>query len=222
MTEKLGKITKPDAESVKSKRKLYLVSLIFSGEKSPEEYVKKFNLYWKQVGEHIAGLESKAGKVGHVYYELDSFGGDSGLEMMEKLNPPSFQIVRDKCRSGAVLEPTEDKELTEENMDWERILLMGFISQKVSKAVSESYVDTLKKRFEHIARRIDETLEVGGVGVLFMREGHGVQFPQDIEVFSVAPPALDEIHRWQRDSLATKERGGPQSESPDSEGCCCG
>ena len=26
-----------------------------------------------------------------------------------------------------------------------------------------------------------------------------VQFPVDIEVFSVAPPALDEIHRWLRD-----------------------
>ncbi|MFC1903962.1 hypothetical protein ACFLXJ_01460 [Chloroflexota bacterium] len=222
MAKKLGKITKPEAESFKGKRKLYLVPLIFSREKAPEEYVAKFNLYWKQVGEHIAGLELKAGKVGHVYYELDNFGGDGGLEIMEKLNPPSFQIVKAKCQGGAVLEPTEDKELVEENMDWERILLMGFISQKVSKAVSEFYVSTLKKRFEHIARRIDETLKSGGAGMLFMREGHGIQFPQDIEVFSVAPPALDEIHRWQRDSLAVKERGEPQRESPDSEGCCCG
>ncbi|MCK4581439.1 MAG: hypothetical protein KAU10_08800, partial [Dehalococcoidia bacterium] len=29
--------------------------------------------------------------------------------------------------------------------------------------------------------------------------GHRLQFPGDIEVFSVFPPALDEIHRWVRD-----------------------
>jgi hypothetical protein len=41
-----------------------------------------------------------------------------------------------------------------------------------------------------------------------------VQFPQDIEVFSVAPPALDEIHRWLRDRTSAKEpEDDSQSES---------
>jgi hypothetical protein len=33
-----------------------------------------------------------------------------------------------------------------------------------------------------------------------------VQFPQDIEVFSVAPPVLDEIHRWLRES-SSRDKG---------------
>ena len=34
-----------------------------------------------------------------------------------------------------------------------------------------------------------------------------VQFAKDIEVFSVAPPALDDIHRWLRDrSKQTEEQ----------------
>jgi hypothetical protein len=34
-----------------------------------------------------------------------------------------------------------------------------------------------------------------------------VQFAKDIEVFSVAPPALDDIHRWLRDrSKQTEEK----------------
>ena len=33
-----------------------------------------------------------------------------------------------------------------------------------------------------------------------------VQFPGDIEVFSVAPPALDEIHRWQRNRQTTEKK----------------
>jgi len=105
-----------------------------------------------------------------------------------------------------VLEATEDKEMSEESIDWERHLLMGFISQKVAQMVSESYVAALRKRYEYIARRIDETLKANEVGLLFIREGHMVQFPQDIEVFSVAPPALDEIHRWQRDRSSTDKK----------------
>jgi len=32
-----------------------------------------------------------------------------------------------------------------------------------------------------------------------------VQFPSSIDVFSVFPPALDEIHRWARDQAAKRE-----------------
>jgi len=206
MTEPLGKIAKPEAEHFTGKRKLYLVPLIFSGEGAPSEYVEKFNLYWKQVSQHVANLELKIGKVSHIYHESITMAGENGLKVIEKLNPSCCQIVRDKCQSGAVLEATEDKELSEECIDWERCLLMGFISQKVAKMVSEFYLEALRKRYEHIARRIDETLKANEVGMLFIREGHMVQFPQDIEVFSVAPPALDEIHRWQRDRSSPEKR----------------
>ena len=209
MAEQLGKIEKPAAEHFTSKRKLYLVPLIFSGEEAPAEYVEKFNLYWEQVSQQVANLESKIGKVRHVYHESIALAGENGLKVLEKLNPPGCQIVGDKCQSGAVLEATEDKELTEEGMDWERFLLIGFISPKVARMVSQFYLEVSRKRYEHIAQRIDGTLKANEVGVLFIREGHMVQFPQDIEVFTVAPPVLDEIHRWQRDRPATKSKEKP-------------
>lgn len=209
MAEQLGKIEKPEAEFFMGKRKLYLVPLIFSGEDAPPEYVEKFSLYWEQVSQHIANLESKIGKVNHVYYESIALAGENGLKVLEKLNPSSCQIVSDKCQGGAVLEATEDKELTEESMDWERCLFMGFISKKVARMVSEFYLEALRKKYEHIARRIDETLKANEVGVFFVREGHMVQFPKDIEVFSVAPPVLDDIHRWQRDRLSTDKGEEP-------------
>ena len=209
MAEQLGKIEKPDAEHFTGKRKVYLVPFIFCGENAPLEYVEKFNLYWEQVRQHVANLESKIGKVSHVYHESIAVAGENGLEVVEKLNPSCHQIAKDKCQSGAALEATEDQELAEESMDWERCLLMGFISQKVAKMVSEFYVEASRKRYEHIARRIDETLEANEVGVLFIREGHAMQFPQDIEVFSVAPPALDEIRRWHRDRSSTDKRDEP-------------
>jgi len=138
---------------------------------------------------------------------------------MERLNPSSYQIARERCRCGAVLEATEDKELAEENMDWERCLIMGFMSRKVAKMVTEFYIESSRKRYEHIARKIDDTLKADEVGVLFIREGHMVQFSPDIEVFSVAPPALDEIHRWQRDRSAAvgdePEEGPAPGAKPD-------
>ena len=39
-----------------------------------------------------------------------------------------------------------------------------------------------------------------------------VQFAKDIEVFSVAPPGLDDIHRWLRDrSKQIEEQNEPKS-----------
>jgi len=206
MAEELGKIEKPDAENFKGKRKLCVVPLLFSTENAPSEYVEKFNLYWEQVNQHIANLESKTSKINHIYHESISLAGEEGIKFMEKLNPPCHQLTKDKCQEGAVLEATEDKGLTEEAIDWERFLYAGFVSQKVAGMVSEFYVEVLRKRYKHIADTIDETLKPGEVGILFIREGHMVQFPPNIEVFSVAPPALDEIHRWQRNRQSTEPK----------------
>lgn len=214
MAEQLGSIEKPEAEKFIGKKKICLVPLLFYGEKAPPDYVEKFNLYWEQVVQQLANLESRIGKASHVYCESITESGENGLKMMEKINPPSYKIVKDKCQSGAVLEATEDKELDEETMDWKRFILMGFISQKVAKTVSESYVEASRKRYEHIAKRIDETLKENEVGILFIREDHMVQFPGHIEVFSVAPPALDDIHRWQRDRSSKAPKSKTQEQSP--------
>jgi len=77
--------------------------------------------------------------------------------------------------------------------------LAFFISDKVASKISEFYVDAAKKRNEFMAKKISETLKDNEAGLLFIREEHSVQFPNDIEVFSIFPPALDEIHRWYRD-----------------------
>jgi hypothetical protein len=142
----------------------------------------------------------KIGKVRRVYHESLSVGGEDGLKILEQLNPRSHKIATERTQAGATLEATEEAELANECMDWERCLLFGFLSQSAAEKISDLYRESAGKRYEHIARRIDETLEANEVAVLFIREGHHVQFPQDIEVFMVAPPALDAIHRWLRDS----------------------
>ncbi len=199
MAEELGRIEKPEAMDFKGKRKLFLVPLLFAWDDAPAEYKEKLNLYWQQVGEHLIGLEEKVGKVARVYHESVTVAAEEGLKVLENFNPSSYRIVREKCRNGARFEVTEDKELAEESVDWERHLLLGFVSPKVARVVSDSFIEAARRRYEHIVGIIDKTLKENEAAILFIRENHLVQFPHDIEVFNVSPPVLDEIHRWLRD-----------------------
>ena len=215
MADELGKIEKPDAKSVSGKRKLLLVPLIYYGQSAPDEYLAMFNNYWDQVAEQVANLESQIGKISHIYHESITEADEDGLGIIEKLNPSCHKIVRQKTDAGARIDIVEEKGLVEEALDWERCLMMGFISQKVARTVSDSYMEVAKKRYEKIAESIDETLKSTETGILIIREGHRVQFPADIEVFSVAPPALDEIHRWQRDLMTKASEEKAEEKNPE-------
>lgn len=222
MTEQLGKIEKPEAEQFKGGKKLYLVPLIFSGEDTPPEYKERCYRYWQQVAEQLANLEEKIGKVNRVYHESISLSGEEGMKLAEKINQSCYQIAKSKCDNEATFEAFEDRELLEEIIDWERCLLLGFVTVKVASKVSEFYTETSKKRYEFMVSRITETLKDNEAGLLFIREGHRLQFPKDIEVFSISPPGLDEIHRWLRDEASkekeTREKEIREEETREEEG----
>ncbi|MEJ2739107.1 MAG: hypothetical protein P8105_04665 [Dehalococcoidia bacterium] len=207
MSQELGKIEKPDSADFKKGRKLFLVPLIYASKEAPEEYIEKYELYWQQVAEQILNLESKIGLVKRIYHESISMGGEEGLSIIEKLNVKSHQIARQKCENDAELQALEDRELAEEYIDWQRCLLIGLISEKAANKITEYYRDATRKRYEYISKRIDKTLKKDETAILFIQEGHMIQFPKDVEVFSVAPPALDEIHRWIRDNSERQQTG---------------
>ena len=201
----IGKIEKPATEQFKEKRKVYLVPLIYSSEGAPTEYKEKCHLYWQQVADQLNNLETKIGRVNRVYHETISLSGKDGMKFVEKLNSDSYQIAKSKCDNGASFEAIEDNELFQEAMDWERCFSVGFMSEKVTRKVFEFYVEASTKRYEFMAKKITETLKDNEAGLLFIREEHRLQFPSDIEVISVFPPTLDEIHRWLRDRAKTEE-----------------
>lgn len=208
MAEELGKIEKPAAADYKKGRKLYFVPLIYGAQESPAEYVKKFDQYWKQVEDQIGDLELKLGSASRIYHELIPSGGKEGLKALKDLNEKSHEAVQSRVKKEAQLEATEDAELLTEFMDWSRCLAMGLQNPKVFNTVYEAYTEAGKKRNEFISKHIDETLKMDEIGILFMKEGHQVQFPSEIEVFYVAPPSLDEIKRWLRDSESQRRQEG--------------
>jgi len=198
MSEVLGQIKKPSAEKFKAARKLYLVPLLFSHKDAPEEYQKILDNYWMQVTEQLANLEKKIGKISKIYHESIWLDGKQGLDVVKKINEKGFPLVKSKCEQGAEFLKTEDMDLFTQSMDWGNCLRIVQNVDVIEK-VTGFYREATRKRYDYIAKHIDETLKENESGVLFASENHGIQFPADIQVFYVSPPALDEIHRWFRE-----------------------
>ena len=201
MTTPLSQFPKPNAQQYQGQRKLFLVPTFMLAPDSPDEAQKLLDRYWTEIRDHVQNLEISLGTVSHVYHETVFVEGDQGLKLLEGLNPKGSSFVQAMCSSTAKLEATEDITLVQESSDWQRCISIGLMSQKVLNIALEGNRETTKKRYEHIGSRIDETLKEGEAGALFVREDHQVQFPADIRVFYVAPPALDALKRWISDQL---------------------
>ena len=213
MTTPLSQFPKPQAEQYQQKRKLFLVPTFAFAPGVPDEGQALLDRYWAEVRDNINSLERSLGAVSHVYHETIYSEGEEGLQLLEGLNPKAHSFIDALCRSTATLEATEDRALVEESSDWQRCMSMGLVSKKVSNMAWESLSQTTTSRYERIASKIDETLGEGESGALFIREDHRVQFPSDIQVFYVAPPALDALKRWIDDQVRTMTQTAQQQPS---------
>ena len=197
----IGRIEKLSVDYFKSsRRKLYLVFLLYSGEglkkESLKDYADKLRKYWEDVEVRIDDLRKKLGEVKRIYHELVDVGGKEGLEIIKKFSKESYQLVKKLFEEKATLETTEDGKLLRENMDWGRCLATNPQSSQVLMKISQFYLESMQKRDEHIARRIDETLKKNETGILFIRENNNVKLPSDIEIFRISSPILDDIHQY--------------------------
>jgi hypothetical protein len=199
MAKKLGKIKKPEAEKFEKGRKLLYLPLVFTPEQPEAEFKDMLDRYWQQSREQIANLEAKLSKINKVFHEWVDQGGEQGVEVMEVMSSGSRDIVKECLAHQAELVPVEDRSLLNEFIDWNRCLAMGLMSRKVFSLVYRSYSDVRKKREDLIIKKVDQALGQDEVGLLVMREDNKVQFPKDMQVFYIAPPALDEIQRYLRE-----------------------
>ena len=210
----LGSVGKASAEQFTGARKLLLVPLM-AAVRDDDELRELVGRYWREAGQQVRNLEAGLGAVGHIYHEGSAGGGDAGLASLEQGNPAAYPFLKETCERGAQLQPTEDTEALLEVLDLQRCMFQGLVSTKVARQLSEWYRDALKRRYEAIAQRIDQTLEKDQVGLLVVSQDHQVQLPHDIQVFYVAPPALNDIARWVSDHPLGG--GPPPAEGPGDE-----
>ena len=213
MTQELGRISRPSSAQFEGRRKLLLVPLVYGPPTEAPDGVAALQNYWDQMQTQVASLAAALGGLRHVYHESLSEGGEIGIELLEKADQRSHQFVKSKCESGAVLEAVEDAEVLLETLDLQRCLMMPLGSEKVALRLHEWFNEANKSRYEHMANCIDTTLGENELGLLMVSERHQIQFPEDIEVFYVSPPALDEFRRWLQNWVARQQ--APPEQGPD-------
>ena len=216
MTQELGRVERPFTASFRGKRKLFLVPRLYEPPDDVEEGIGILEKYWVQVQAHVESLESGLGPIKHIYHEGLTEGGENGLGYLENIDHRCHAFVYAKSQSGAILEATEDAEILGETLDLQRCLMLPFTNNKVAMHIHDWFNDSVRRRYEHVSKRIDETLTENGIALLIINERHQVQFPDDVDVFFVAPPALDEFRRWV-DTWLAKQKSASVENDLDSE-----
>jgi hypothetical protein len=205
MAQEIGRISRPAAEQYQGHRKLLLVPLVYGPPDEEPAGVAALANYWDQMQTQVSSLESALGGLRHLYHESLPAGGQEGLDRLERMDQRSHQFVKAKCESGATLEATEDTVLLAEILDLQRCLMLPLISGTVGQKLQEWFAESNRSRYEHIAKQIDSTLGENEAGLLLVSERHQIQFPADIEVFYVSPPALDEFRKWLQNWIARQQ-----------------
>ena len=217
MAQELGRIDRPSADQYQGRRKLLLVPLVYAPQSDIQEGATALQNYWEQMTTQVAAMETALGGLQHIYHESLTVGGSEGLEQLGATDQRSHRFIQDKCDAGAVLQATEDLEVLLETLDLQRCLMMPLASPSVSSKLQEWHTESNRKRYEYIASQIDTTLGEDALGLLMISERHQVQFPGDIEVFYVSPPALDEFRRWLQNWMAQQQQRMAAEPEPEEE-----
>ena len=206
MAQELGRISRPSAAQYEGQRKLLLVPLVYGPPTEAADGLVAFQKYWDQMQLQVESLQSTLGGLHHIYHESLCDSGDQGLEQLERADQRSHQFVKAKCEAGAVLEATEDAATLLETLDLQRCLMMPLGSENVLTKLQEWFSESNTNRYQHIASQIDTTLGENQVGLLLVSERHQIQFPEDIQVFYVSPPALGDFHRWLENWITQQQK----------------
>ena len=208
----LGRIERPAADQYRDRRKLLLAPLVAGPPARPDspeaEGAALVERYWEQVQTQVNALESGLGPVRHIFHESLTEGGEAGLSYLQFADRPIHDLIQAKLQAGAALVATESLDLLTETLDLQRCLMAPFTNEGVANRLQEWFNEANRHRYDHIAQQIDQTIQAGETGLLLISERHQVQFPADLEVFYIAPPALDEYRRWLQNWAARQQAAG--------------
>ncbi len=194
----LGKIEKPSADQYKNDRKLILIPLLFLVSKQNSTINDYVDRYWKQAFDQVYELQGKIGMADYIFHEM--LVDDKDIKKTtESYGCGSYLIIESALEEGTKFKVIEDRELFEVFMDWNRIIQTSQIMTKsVYDVVSENYKKSIEARDEYLQNTINKELGPQQTALLFLEEGHKLQFDPDIQVFYVSPPALDELEKYVR------------------------
>ena len=194
MSEELGKISKPQADNVQLKRKLYLVQNIqnyFPGNKDFEDLLIE---YWNSISDQLDNLEKTAGTINYIYIEGMYQEYDVASKLLNENNKWCLNTIDSRIKSGSNYKKLEDENNYKELIDWTRIAQLGFVSENAKEVTEKNYTNIITERSKIIHDELNGLNE--GEAALFIISSGSHKFPDDMEIFNVIPPSLDKMNRW--------------------------
>ena len=213
MSEELGKISKPQADNVQLKRKLYLVQNIQNYFPDNSEFEVLLNEYWESISEQLDNLEKTAGSINKIYVEGIYQDYEIASKLLEENNKWCLNTISPRIKSGAEFGKIEDEGNYKELIDWTRIAQMGFVSENVKEITEKNYTEIINSRSKIIQDEIDKLQN--GEAALFLISSGSHKFPEDIEIFNVIPPSLDKMNRWITENQNNGNQANEQQISQD-------
>lgn len=213
MSEELGKISKPQADNIQLKRKLYLVQNIQNYFPDNSEFEVLLNEYWESISEQLDNLEKTAGSINKIYVEGIYQDYEIASKLLEENNKWCLNTISPRIKSGAEFGKIEDEGNYKELIDWTRIAQMGFVSENVKEITEKNYTEIINSRSKIIQDEVDKLQN--GEAALFLISSGSHKFPEDIEIFNVIPPSLDKMNRWITENQNTGNQANEQQISQD-------
>ena len=181
-------------------KSVYLSKVGRTAWKRKEDMVNRF---WDRIEASISGLDVEPDKI-RIYQDglPDELQGKE-VEIVERLaaeGSRNHKLILGLINKGATLTGTESTELlmTEYHLTKKLLEPESPINKNERKQIIQQQDEILVKRDKYIAARIDETLCVGEVGIIFLGMLHNMRpfMSQDIEViFPIKVEKMEPLKR---------------------------
>ncbi|MDP3106248.1 MAG: hypothetical protein Q8M95_16775 [Candidatus Methanoperedens sp.] len=216
----LGKIEKPEANSFKENRKLYVVPTLPFEELAQEMDIDraKVERFWGEVREKIEYFRSTYGNISRVYVEAMDEDETKGIELFERLGKESnhYKFLKNLTDAGAKLKGIDSiTSLRRTKLLYDEYSIsFSPETEDIHKGFYGKDIDFNKWR-EYLVKMIQETQDgigkhatgiIGELpentnGVLIFTDGRPIEYPAGIDVFQIRPPAFDELAKLLRDKM---------------------
>ena len=166
-----------------------------------EEHRKTVEGFWNVISHYFDSVNVSGRKIYQDGMVAEKEVGEKIVEEGVKSGSRNYQLLSELLKRGAILVKTEDFKLVKEERD--RLLkitqaktiaekLFGFTRYKLTKNM------LLNKRDRSITKRIDETLNKGETGIIFIGAYHNIKnrLPKNIQIEEIKD--REKVKEYQR------------------------
>jgi hypothetical protein len=171
------------------------------GEEIWTKHKKTVEGFWDAISRYFDSVDVKGIKIYQDGLVADGEVGQKIVAETSKAGSKNYQLVSRLLERGALLVKTEDFKFVKE--EYERLLaitqaesvirkIMAFLRYKLAKG------SLLNRRDTFIAKRIDETLNPGEKGIIFIGASHKVKekLPESIKIMELKD--TEKVRKYQR------------------------